>query len=72
LASVIAPNPEVLLLDEPFAGLDLAQRRQILHILSELRQSYGTTVLIASHDLLLEAHWADRILNLQEGKIALF
>jgi energy-coupling factor transport system ATP-binding protein len=72
LASVIAPRPEALLLDEPFAGLDFAQRYRILRILSELRLQYGTTVLIASHDLLLEPHWADRILNLQEGKIETF
>jgi energy-coupling factor transport system ATP-binding protein len=70
LASVIAPGPDVLLLDEPFAGLDLAQRYRILRILSELRQQCGTTTLIASHDLLPDPHWADRVLNLQEGKIA--
>jgi energy-coupling factor transport system ATP-binding protein len=70
LASVIAPGPDVLLLDEPFAGLDLAQRHRILRILSELRQRCGTTTLIASHDLLPDPHWADRVLNLQEGKIA--
>jgi len=69
LASVIAPGPEVLLLDEPFAGLDLAQRYRILHILSELRQQCGTTVLIASHDLLPDPRWADRTLNLEGGKI---
>jgi energy-coupling factor transporter ATP-binding protein EcfA2 len=69
LASVIAPGPDVLLLDEPFAGLDLAQRYRILRILSELRQECGTTTLIASHDLLPDPHWADRILNLQGGKI---
>jgi len=72
LASVIAPRPEVLLLDEPFAGLDLAQRHRILHILSELKQRYGTTVLIASHDLLPEPHWADRVLNLQGGRVETF
>jgi energy-coupling factor transporter ATP-binding protein EcfA2 len=72
LASVIAPGPKVLLLDEPFAGLDLAQRHRILHILSEVRQRCGTTVLIASHDLLPDPYWADRILKLKEGKIASF
>ena len=72
LASVIAPNPEVLLLDEPFAGLDFAQRHRILHILSELKQLYGTTVLIASHDLLPEPHWADCVLNLQGGRVETF
>jgi energy-coupling factor transporter ATP-binding protein EcfA2 len=71
-ASVIAPVPKVLLLDEPFAGLDLAQRHRILYILSEVRQRYGTTVLIASHDLLPDPCWADRVLKLQEGKIASF
>jgi energy-coupling factor transport system ATP-binding protein len=69
LASVIAPGPDVLLLDEPFAGLDLAQRYRILRILSELRKEYGTTTLIASHDLLPDSYWADRILNLEGGKI---
>jgi energy-coupling factor transport system ATP-binding protein len=72
LASVIAPWPGVLLLDEPFAGLDLAQRHRILHILTEVSRRYGTTVLIASHDLLPDPCWADRILKLQEGKIASF
>jgi energy-coupling factor transporter ATP-binding protein EcfA2 len=69
LASVIAPRPEVLLLDEPFAGLDFVQRHRILQILSELNQRYGTAVLIASHDLLPQPHWADRILNLKGGEI---
>jgi energy-coupling factor transporter ATP-binding protein EcfA2 len=69
LASVIAPGPDVLLLDEPFAGLDLAQRCRILRILSELRQHCGTTIIIASHDFLPDPHWADRTLNLQGGRI---
>jgi energy-coupling factor transporter ATP-binding protein EcfA2 len=69
LASVIAPRPGVLLLDEPFAGLDFIQRHRILHILSELNQRYGTAVLIASHDLLPQHYWADRILNLKGGRI---
>jgi ABC-type glutathione transport system ATPase component len=37
-----------------------------------VRHRYGTTVLIASHDLLLDPYWADRILTLKEGKIAPF
>jgi energy-coupling factor transporter ATP-binding protein EcfA2 len=69
LASVIAPRPEVLMLDEPFAGLDFVQRHRILRILSEVNQRYGTAVLIASHDLLPQPHWADRILNLKGGEI---
>ena len=69
LASVLAPQPELLLLDEPFAGLDFAQRYRILDILSELRARCGTTVVIVSHDRLPDPHWADRILILEHGAI---
>jgi energy-coupling factor transport system ATP-binding protein len=69
LASVLAPQPELLLLDEPFAGLDFAQRHKILSILSELRSRCGTTVVIVSHDQLPDPRWADRMLVLENGTI---
>jgi energy-coupling factor transport system ATP-binding protein len=67
LASVLAPQPEVLLLDEPFSGLDLDQRHRLLKILAELRDNYYTTVLIASHDRLPAPCWADRIVCLENS-----
>jgi energy-coupling factor transport system ATP-binding protein len=70
LASVLAPRPPVVLLDEPFAGLDLAQRRRLLEILARLGERTATTVLIASHDPLPDLGWADRALTLEEGRIA--
>ena len=69
LASVIAPRPEVLLLDEPFAGLDIRQRRRFLSILTDIRDHYGTTVLIASHDPLPDPGWPDRALTMEGGAI---
>jgi energy-coupling factor transport system ATP-binding protein len=69
LASVMAPRPEILMLDEPFAGLDFASRKNILKILSRLRKSRGTTVVIASHEFLPEETWADETLILKEGHI---
>jgi energy-coupling factor transporter ATP-binding protein EcfA2 len=69
LASVLAPRPEVLLLDEPFSGLDLGQRHRLLNILADLRERYSTTVLIASHDPLPDPDWADRIITLENGTI---
>lgn len=69
LASVLAPRPRLLLLDEPFAGLDMVQRREFLTLLGELPRRFGSTVLIASHDELPDAAWPDRSLNLQEGRI---
>ena len=67
LAAVVAPQPTLLLLDEPFAGLDLPQRLTLLDILAEMPARYGTTVLIASHNKLPDHNWADRTLNLSGG-----
>lgn len=67
LAAVVAPRPAVLLLDEPFAGLDIPQRRALLDILAEMPARYGTTILIASHNMLPDQSWADRTLNLNGG-----
>jgi len=69
LATVIAPQPEVLLLDEPFAGLDFPQRLALLHILAQMPARYGTTVVIASHDELPDPDWADRTVKLSGGRI---
>jgi energy-coupling factor transport system ATP-binding protein len=69
LASVLAPQPDVLLLDEPFSGLDLGQRYRLLKILADLRCKYSTTVLIASHDPLPDPRWADRIISLENCTI---
>lgn len=69
LAAIIAPRPGVLLLDEPFAGLDFLQRLTLLAILAEMPGRYGTTILIASHDDLPDDGWADRNLLLKEGAL---
>ena len=70
LAAVLAPRPALLLLDEPFAGLDYPQRLALLDILAQLPQSCGSTVLIASHDELPEPGWADRSFLLRGGILA--
>jgi energy-coupling factor transporter ATP-binding protein EcfA2 len=69
LAAVLAPRPSVLLLDEPFAGLDFPQRLSLLEILGEMPGVYGTTILIASHDELPDQRWADRTLQLSGGHL---
>ncbi|MCF8130328.1 MAG: energy-coupling factor ABC transporter ATP-binding protein [Deltaproteobacteria bacterium] len=69
LASVMAPQPEILMLDEPFAGLDFNRRKHILKILSRLCETRGTTVVIASHEFLPDESWADETLILKEGRI---
>ena len=69
LASVMAARPEILVLDEPFAGLDFTRRKDILKTLSLLRKSRGTTVVIASHEFLPDETWADETFVLKEGRI---
>jgi len=70
LAAVLAPQPRLLLLDEPFAGLDLPQRRSLLALLAEIPSSFGTTVLIATHDVLPDSGWPDRSFHIDDGRLA--
>jgi len=69
LASVIAPDPRLLLLDEPFAGLDPTQRLRLLKILSSLREERGASIVIASHDPLPDPEWADRVIVMEGGRV---
>jgi ABC-2 type transport system ATP-binding protein len=69
LVAALAPDPELLLLDEPFAGLDaLAREEVLLGVLTALRDG-ERTVLCATHELDVAARIADRIAVLQEGRI---
>jgi energy-coupling factor transport system ATP-binding protein len=68
LAVGIALNPAILLLDEPTASLDIATRREIIHMLETMKENLET-VIIATHDMQLVAEWADRIIVLNEGRI---
>ena len=70
LAAALAPRPALLLLDEPFAGLDPLVREEVLRsVIGELRDG-ERTVLVATHDLDVVARIADRVAILAHGKIA--
>ena len=68
LAIGVALNPQVLLLDEPTANLDIATRKEIIRTLNDLKE-ITNTVLIATHDMQLVCEWANRILVLHNGSI---
>jgi len=65
IATVIAMDPEILVLDEPSAGLDPRSRRELIELLDELPQ----TMLIASHDMPLVAEIFPRMIVIDQGRI---
>ena len=70
LARAMVHNPRILLLDEPFAGLDTAGQGWLSDWLRWLRDC-GTTVCLATHDLIWAQHHADRVLRVEAGKLAM-
>lgn len=71
IAGVIAMRPEVLILDEPTAGLDPAGRTQILDNIFRYREKSGATVLIVSHSMDDVARFAERIIVFHEGTVTM-
>jgi iron complex transport system ATP-binding protein len=70
IASVLAAEPEALLLDEPTAALDVGQRSAVFGTLKELAHG-GAAVAVVTHDLNLAGHFADElILLLGDGRVA--
>lgn len=71
LARVLAARPQLILLDEPLASLDVAHVQQFSALLREIVQRTGATVLYATHDLNWAAAYCDRMLVMQQGTLAL-
>ena len=71
IAGVIAMRPEVLILDEPTAGLDPAGCAQILENIRNYREKSGATVLIVSHSMDDVARIAERIIVFDKGTVAM-
>ena len=68
IAGVLAMGPEVLVLDEPTAGLDPATREDLLGLVRGLKEA-GTSVVLVSHDLEEVAEVADRVCALEGGRV---
>ena len=68
IAGVLAMKPEVLVLDEPTAGLDPHGAEQFLGILKSLHEG-GATIVISTHDVDMAYSWADEVAILNEGKV---
>ena len=68
LGKLLLEKPDILLLDEPTANLDIATRREILSVLTDMKDVIQTAV-IATHDMQLVCQWADRVVVLCQGKV---
>ena len=68
LAIGMGMTPEIILLDEPTASLDINSRRELLKLLDILKK-YIKTAIVATHDMQLVADWANRVIVMNEGKI---
>lgn len=72
IAGVLAMEPEVLILDEPTAGLDPAGRDEILFKIKDMHERMNMTVILVSHSMEDIAKLADRILVMNQGQVAMF
>lgn len=72
IASIIAMKPQVLVLDEPCAGLDPKGRDTILGLIKDYQRLEGNTVLLVSHSMEDVAKIADRVLVMNRSKVAMF
>jgi energy-coupling factor transport system ATP-binding protein len=70
VATMLVLEPHLLVLDEPTIGQDYERAQQLMGLMARLRERYGTTILMITHDVRLVAQWADRAVVLRSGEIA--
>jgi energy-coupling factor transporter ATPase len=71
IASIIAMNPEILVLDEPTSFLDPLGAKRIFRVIGKLNESMDMTVILVEHRLDLAAKYADHVIVMDNGKVAL-
>ncbi len=70
LAGVLVMKPNLLILDEPFANLDFKSIYNHLKIIEKLRKENNITIFFTTHNLFFVENWAEKILVLNDGRIA--
>ena len=68
IAGVLAMDPELLILDEPTAGLDPAGREELFQVISHLQERYAMTILLVSHSMDDVARYAEEVFVLNQGE----
>ena len=70
IAGVLAMKPEILILDEPTAGLDPKGRDEILGLIKKMHDEDGITIILVSHSMEDVANYVNRIIVINDGKVA--
>ncbi len=69
LALAMHPNPELLLLDEPAAGIDFKDQEKYYDLIARLNREHGVTILLVSHEMSVVSRHAHHVLCLRDGQI---
>jgi len=69
IAMALAQQTEILFLDEPTTYLDITYQVEILDLLKDLNEKYGTTIVMVLHDINLSARYADYLFAVKDGQL---
>ena len=69
IAGILAMNPDVLVLDEPTAGLDPQGASDMMQLFVDMNKKYGKTVLIVTHDMEHVLQYCEEVVVVQDGRI---
>ena len=70
IAMALSCNPKLLIADEPTTALDVTTQAQILELMKKLQETYGSSIVIITHDMGVIAEMADRVVVMYAGRPA--